>query len=182
MLKLHKKHRKHEKTRTLVLLASGLSIIVAIALAALVVTRRSQAVPAAEGVVVPFYYGTSIHGHINFAPHFIHQLLNYTSCANSTCIIMFGLKSCPHCHAMYEFFMGDEVYSSICRVFWVDSVGSKELELFFNLVNTEIMSGVNPAIARGVPQTVVVRNGSIEAVVIGEVESKDFWDRLISSI
>lgn len=179
MSKPRRKYRKRDETKTTALLITGTLITVAIILVIVVIVRKNQALPGFEGV--PLYTGTTIHRYISFVSHesFVYQLLNHTNCINSTCIVMFGLTTCPHCHAMFKFFTDDEAYRDIYKVFWVDNVGSKEFELFSNLANIEIMNNIDPNIAGAVPQTIVIRNGSIEAIVVGEVRSRDFWNKLL---
>lgn len=91
--------------------------------------------------------------------------------------VMFGSKTCPHCKALHDFFSAN--YQEKSYFFWVeDTTGSN---LFYELVKAEINHGLSQNYALAVPQTLVLREGTPIAVVIGEVTSTEFWNQLMLS-
>jgi len=91
--------------------------------------------------------------------------------------IMFGSKTCPHCKALHNFFNTN--YQGRFYVFWVEDVAGSNL--FYKLAATEINYGLSQDYAIAVPQTLVLREGTPIAVVIGEVENTEFWNQLVLS-
>ncbi len=87
---------------------------------------------------------------------------------------MYGSSACPHCARLHGFFeqyyrghysFCDMEYSRGCRDAWLAAASAAGLR------GDEL----------GIPTVFVVVNGSLAAVVVGEVEDKGFWDRLASS-
>ena len=90
--------------------------------------------------------------------------------------VTFGSKSCPHCKALHDFFSSN--YQGRYCFFWVEDTESSKL--FYKLAVVETNYGLGQY-AGAVPQTLVFRDGSLIAIVIGEVTDTRFWDQLILS-
>ena len=84
-------------------------------------------------------------------------------------IYMFGSSKCPHCSAMDHFFRTHNYSYTFCDM----SVSSKCAGLFARLIK---ITDTPPSI----PTIVVVYNGSVNAIVIGETENVSFWNTLTS--
>ncbi len=82
----------------------------------------------------------------------------------------YGDSQCPHCAAQHKFFLNN--YGSEHHVF-CDIRTNQTCMLFF--AKYLKVTGL-PA---SVPQTLVFVDGHLNAIVIGEVEDKGFWDNLI---
>ena len=84
-------------------------------------------------------------------------------------IYMFGSSKCPHCSAMDEFFKTHNYSYTFCDM----AVSSKCAGLFARLIK---ITDTPPSI----PTIVVLYNGSVNAIVVGEIENETFWNTLIS--
>ncbi len=87
---------------------------------------------------------------------------------------MYGSSACPHCQRLHDFFEQhyrghysycDMEYSGECSTVWRQAVTA--LGLHYDEM--------------GVPTVFVVVNGTLSAVVVGEVTSTEFWDTLSHS-
>ncbi|MEL9908411.1 MAG: thioredoxin family protein [Desulfurococcus sp.] len=132
---------------------------------------------------IAFYLGTSKYMDIDITSseweNIYNNLTQIVELNESTRIVMFGLTTCPHCHAQQEFFNTEMPGKAL--YLWIDT--DKRVEsLFSQLTNLEISKGVPPQYVLGVPHILVLdKNGGLVAVVIGEAEDKGFWDRLLTS-
>lgn len=174
-----KKSRKNVKkfnVKPVTLVVLGVAILAVVVVAIFIFSPSAK--PLDKGV--PLYVSTSIYGYINFENNreYVESLLSYVNCTNGLCVIMFGSQGCPHCHAMYEFFVGNPKYRDIFKVLWLKT-DEEVYELFYNLSQIEIASGIDVRIAGGVPHIVVVRDNSIHAIVVGAVKEQDFWNKLL---
>ncbi|ACL10681.1 hypothetical protein DKAM_0355 [Desulfurococcus amylolyticus 1221n] len=139
--------------------------------------------PGGSGGNTAFYLGTSKYMNIDITSsewkNIYNNLTQIAQLNESTRIIMFGLTTCPHCHAQQEFFESE--MSGKVLYLWVD-MDEKAGSLFSQLTNLEISKGAPPQYALGVPHIIVLdKNGELVAVVIGEAKDKGFWDRLLST-
>lgn len=127
---------------------------------------------------IPIYYGSTIYNYIdrNSTLGIINRLLAYTKIDNGTWIVTFGLSTCPHCKKLNELLR--ENYSAIYIALWLDLDENSYL-IFSELVRVEVDNGIPMSIAGGVPHTLIIKNRSINAIVIGLVQSIDFWNSLI---
>jgi len=89
---------------------------------------------------------------------------------NNYLFFEYGDSQCPHCAAQHRFFLNN--YGSDHHVF-CDIRTNQTCMLFF--AKYLKVTGL-PA---SVPQTLVFVDGHLNAIVIGEVEDKNFWDNLI---
>ncbi len=100
------------------------------------------------------------------APHILSQS------SESFYLYIYGSHGCPHCRAMKEHFIewyGDQ------HVFFcpVDRAGTGCAQRFFALCRA---LGLELA----VPLILVIKNGSVVAIVQGEVDDRGFWEKLLS--
>ena len=132
---------------------------------------------------IAFYLGTSKYMNIDITSsewkNIYNKLTQIAQLNESTRIIMFGLTTCPHCHAQQEFFE-TEIPGKVLYL-WID-MDDRAGSLFSQLTNLEISKGAPPQYVLGVPHIIVLdRDGGLVAVVIGEAKDKGFWDRLLST-
>lgn len=127
---------------------------------------------------VPVYSGDKIRGYIDIqsVSKVVTALRQYINISSGIHIVMFGSTECPYCHYMHYFFMN--TYPDICRVLWVN-VDPNALSIFTILSDVEVGSNLRD-LAGMVPHTLVVEDGSVKAIVVGVVTSKDFWDKLFT--
>ncbi|AFL66310.1 thioredoxin family protein [Desulfurococcus amylolyticus] len=156
-------------------------VVVFIAAIAILLLAWSQ--PGGSSGNIAFYLGTSKYMNIDITSsewrNIYNNLTQIAQLNESTRIIMFGLTTCPHCHAQQEFF--ETEMSGKVLYLWID-MDEKVSSLFSQLTNLEISKGAPPQYALGVPHIIVLdKNGGLVAVVIGEAEDKGFWDRLLST-
>lgn len=168
------KRKKKMHRRPILLILMGLILLIAIAMTIIFIRT-----PGSTSQGIPLYSGTTIYRYINplIAENFVKNLTKYVNCPNNVCIVMFGSTNCPHCHAMYEFFTNNPKYSNIFIALWVDEDHDAS-ELFKQLYDIETSSKVDPLTARGVPQTLIIKNRDLKAVVIGAVKDQVFWDKI----
>jgi len=86
-------------------------------------------------------------------------------------LYIYGSEGCPHCRALKDYFTS--WYGSSNTYFCSLDSNTSCVERFLNFYHSLNMSA-------SIPLTFVVVNGSVRAVVIGEVGSKSFWDSLLS--
>ena len=84
-------------------------------------------------------------------------------------IYVFGTDKCPHCQSLHSF-----LESSGYRYVYCDLDGRVCTNLFMEWLK---LTGLRPVI----PQSLVVVNGSLSAVVLGEVTLREFWNTLIQN-
>lgn len=125
------------------------------------------------------YVGSKLYGELSSKDisNVSMQLINSLNLAN-TRIIMFGLTTCPHCHNMDKFFK--EYYSNMYAVFWVD-VDNKAEKIFIEIVKIEINNNIPRNLALSVPHTLVIVNSKVKAIVIGEIQSTEFWNNILKN-
>jgi len=88
---------------------------------------------------------------------------------NGVLYYVYGMHTCPHCHRMVEFLKENHYNYYFC-----DLASSKTCaEYFMKFIN--VMK-----LPEAVPITVVIKNKTILAIVIGEAENKTFLDHLAS--
>jgi len=115
--------------------------------------RRSAGLAAAAVVIIILSTQLVLHG----------ELGNYM-------FYIYGSTGCPHCRALEDSLT--KWFGSNCMYFCaVDQVN----ECAGRFLNFYQLIGVNPA----VPLTFVVVNGTVRAVVVGEVRDKTFWESLL---
>jgi len=85
---------------------------------------------------------------------------------------MYGMSTCPHCRALHELLVKTFGSSSVyfCGINHCEYCRRRLLELYKII-------GMEPV----VPLTVVVCNGCVKAIVIGEVDDVGFWRSIVSS-
>jgi cytochrome c biogenesis protein CcdA len=86
-------------------------------------------------------------------------------------LYIYGSEGCPHCRALKDYFTS--WYGSSNTYFCSLDSNTSCVERFLNFYYSLNMSA-------SIPLTFVVVNGSVRAVVIGEVGSRSFWDSLLS--
>jgi cytochrome c biogenesis protein CcdA len=86
-------------------------------------------------------------------------------------LYIYGSEGCPHCRALKDYFTS--WYGSSNTYFCSLDSNASCVERFLNFYHSLNMSA-------SIPLTFVVVNGSVRAVVIGEVSSRSFWDSLLS--
>ena len=169
------RYRKKSRVKPILLALTGIAILM-IVTAIILFMKPSTSVQ--QGV--PLYEGTSITAYVNSTAikNFTKDLLTHINCSSSSCIVMFGFKGCSYCLAMYSFFTGNPKYRDIYTVLWLyeNQVAN---ELFLKLSNIEMSSGVSPWVAGSVPQTLIIKDGEVRAIVVGEVRDQVFWDDIL---
>jgi cytochrome c-type biogenesis protein len=86
-------------------------------------------------------------------------------------LYIYGSEGCPHCRALKDYFTSWYGPSNTYFCSFDNNVSC--VERFLNFYHSLNMSA-------SIPLTFVVVNGSVRAVVIGEVGSRSFWDSLLS--
>jgi len=86
-------------------------------------------------------------------------------------LYIYGSEGCPHCKALKNYFTS--WYSPSNTYFCSLDSDTSCVERFLTFCYSLNMSA-------SVPLTFVVVNGSVRAVVVGEVSNKSFWDSLLS--
>lgn len=89
-------------------------------------------------------------------------------------LVMLGSNSCPYCQSLRRFF--DSTYKGMWAYLPIESIGT---DLLYKIALAEINYGLNSSYAGATPHTLVFNNGVLVAIVIGDVESKGFWDDLM---
>lgn len=90
-------------------------------------------------------------------------------------LVVIGSNACPHCNRLHKFF--EATYSEDRWVFLpVESVGA---ELLYKIAVTEVNHGLDRRFAGAVPHTLVFNDGVLVAIVIGDIEVKEFWDSIM---
>ncbi|MEM0297761.1 MAG: hypothetical protein QXS42_05925 [Zestosphaera sp.] len=89
-------------------------------------------------------------------------------------LVMLGSKTCPYCQALHKFFSAN--YAGVFTVLNVEDVGT---ELLYKIALLEVSYNLSSSYAGATPHTLVFNNGTLVAIVIGDVESREFWDNMI---
>jgi len=178
-----------QRLKPLIEIVLGLSVLLAIGIVAVthMPSNGGNSAKCYDHVpgpsIVSLCLGDSFYKYINLDIDNISRasadrLLEYINCSDRTCIVLFGVSTCPHCEAMNQFFTSSPKYRDIYMAFWVDR-SENTAALFYYLYIIERENGIEDSIALNVPQMLIIRNGSPSFIVIGENRSEDFWDRLV---
>jgi len=169
--------KKKEKPKLSLLYVVVIVLIILVSISVVIISISFNKTPR-NGEGVPLYLGSRIFGKIVVDELEVSLSQFQDTALPNPCILMFGLTTCPHCHNMYEFFQ--KHYPDNYRAFWIDT-DRTAAELFMMLVDIETKNGVPQHYAMAVPQTVIVVNSKVKAVVIGEVQEAEFWENLLKN-
>lgn len=173
MVKTHKK-LKHKTNLPLIL---GIILLIVIAVMVIAIKMGFEKTKDV-GIGIPIYVGSSVYGYIGVdkAVELVSLLQNLIDVSEGVHIVMFGSTGCPYCKNMDIFFTQN--YRGIYKALWIDA-NSEARDLFYRVAKLEIDNGVSMDIAFSVPQTIVVKNGFIRAIVVGAETSRQFWDSIL---
>uniref|UniRef100_A0A7J2U1H5 Thioredoxin n=1 Tax=Ignisphaera aggregans TaxID=334771 RepID=A0A7J2U1H5_9CREN len=101
---------------------------------------------------VPLYLGASLYGHVNIDTNTWHNIWSLLQ-------------------PKLGFANASQQQSTV-----------KASNIFTMLYNAEVNNGVSPDIAGSVPHMLVVEaSGTLKAIVVGEVQDKEFWSNMLTN-
>lgn len=184
-----KKQKRPAETNMGLLIAVALVIIaVGVASAILLFGKSQQApgVPDDSAISRPpgpvdVYIGSSKYGTISMSLEDLESIKKaveeYYGNLTGKRVVMFGRTTCPHCHNMMSFF--ESRYKGAVVYIWVDTDKYGE-QLFGDVLRKEVNAGFPTYYAGGVPHMLVLGlDGYPRVVVVGEVTTHEFWDKLL---